>query len=77
MHSQLKDSYSNLSELAQDLRNSEKKNTIIFAHNGVGKTSLSIDFKNIAKSEGTSDTLYYNAFTEDLFYWDNDLENDF
>ena len=20
--------------------------------------------------------LYYNAFTEDLFYWDNDLEND-
>ena len=76
MHSQLKDSYSNLSELAQDLRNSEKKNTIIFAHNGVGKTSLSIDFKNIAKSEGTSDTLYYNAFTEDLFYWDNDLEND-
>ncbi len=24
----------------------------------------------------TADTLYYNAFTEDLFYWDNDLEND-
>ena len=23
-----------------------------------------------------ADTLYYNAFTEDLFYWDNDLEND-
>lgn len=23
-----------------------------------------------------SDTLYYNAFTEDLFYWDNDLEHD-
>ncbi|MBI3772904.1 MAG: AAA family ATPase [Gammaproteobacteria bacterium] len=22
------------------------------------------------------DTLYFNAFTEDLFYWDNDLEND-
>lgn len=22
------------------------------------------------------DTLYYNAYTEDLFYWDNDLEND-
>ena len=20
--------------------------------------------------------LYYNAFTEDLFYWDNDLEDD-
>ena len=23
-----------------------------------------------------SDTLYFNAFTEDLFYWDNDLQND-
>jgi hypothetical protein len=23
-----------------------------------------------------SDTLYFNAFTEDLFHWDNDLEND-
>jgi len=22
------------------------------------------------------DTLYFNAFTEDLFHWDNDLEND-
>ena len=76
MPNQLKDSYSNLSELAQDLRNSEKKNTIIFAHNGVGKTSLSVEFKNIAKNAGVSDTLYYNAFTEDLFYWDNDLEHD-
>jgi len=26
--------------------------------------------------EMATDTLYYNAFTEDLFIWDNDLEND-
>jgi hypothetical protein len=26
--------------------------------------------------ETIGDTLYFNAFTEDLFYWDNDLEND-
>ncbi len=26
--------------------------------------------------ETTSDTLYFNAFTEDLFSWDNDLNND-
>ena len=76
MANQLKESYSDLRELAQDLRDSEKKNTIIFAHNGVGKTSLSVEFKNIAKENGSGDTLYYNAFTEDLFYWDNDLEND-
>ena len=65
-----------MSELAHDLRLSEKKNTVIFAHNGVGKTSLSVAFKNIAKQDGAGDTLYYNAFTEDLFYWDNDLDND-
>ena len=76
MPNQLKESYKELSELAQDLRSSEKKNTIIFAHNGVGKTSLSVAFKNIAKQDGSGDTLYYNAFTEDLFYWDNDLDND-
>ena len=76
MPNQLKESYSDLRELAQDLRDSEKKNTIIFAHNGVGKTSLSVEFNNIAKENGSGDTLYYNAFTEDLFYWDNDLEND-
>ncbi len=27
-------------------------------------------------TEVQSDTLYFNAFTEDLFHWDNDLEND-
>ena len=68
--------YHDINALAQDLRNSEKKNTIIFAHNGVGKTSLSVEFKNIAKQLGGGDTLYYNAFTEDLFWWDNDLDND-
>ena len=47
MPNQLKESYKELSELAQDLRSSEKKNTIIFAHNGVGKTSLSVAFKNV------------------------------
>lgn len=76
MSIQLKKSYKELSELAQDLRSGEKKNTVIFAHNGVGKTSLSVAFKNISKQKGERDTLYYNAFTEDLFYWNNDLDND-
>ena len=78
MPSQLKKSYSEFQELAQDLRSSEKKNTIIFAHNGAGKTTLSMTFKDIGKglNSGNPDTLYYNAYTEDLFYWDNDLAND-
>lgn len=65
-----------LSELATDIRDSPKKTTLLFAYNGAGKTRLSVEFKNIAKEAGEADTLYFNAFTEDLFIWDNDLEND-
>ncbi len=60
----------------------EKKHIILFAYNGTGKTRLSVEFKSLGQQlmgdtgEKTSDTLYYNAFTEDLFYWDNDLDND-
>jgi len=49
---------------------------LIFAHNGIGKTRLSMDFKDLGKGGGKRDTLYFNAFTEDLFDWDNDFEND-
>jgi wobble nucleotide-excising tRNase len=28
------------------------------------------------KNSGTPDTLYFNAYTEDLFIWDNDLDGD-
>lgn len=31
---------------------------------------------NITVTQKTADTLYFNAFTEDLFSWDNDLEGD-
>jgi wobble nucleotide-excising tRNase len=57
-------------------REKEKKKIVvevIFAHNGVGKTRLSGAFKELATEK--SDTLYFNAFTEDLFHWDNDLEH--
>lgn len=60
----------------------EKKCIVLFAYNGTGKTRLSVEFKTLGQQligdtgEKTADTLYYNAFTEDLFYWDNDLDND-
>lgn len=53
-----------------------KNYVLVFAHNGVGKTRLSRVFKDISKKRGRPDTLYYNAFTEDLFDWHNDFEND-
>lgn len=55
---------------------------LFFAHNGTGKTRLSMEFKQAGKqfdADGNvtaRDTLYFNAFTEDLFSWNNDLEYD-
>ena len=76
--------FSTLYDISEYLRmlTEEKKYIIIFAYNGTGKTRLSCEFKAIGQklNEETggksADTLYYNAFTEDLFHWDNDLEND-
>ena len=70
------ETFSTIDEVADRLRASLKKFTLIYAYNGIGKTRLSVAFKNKGKREAGADTLYYNAFTEDLFYWDNDLEND-
>jgi len=76
-----------LNELAQHFRNKlgasdVKKNILLYAYNGTGKTRLSGAFKDLGKQvneDGETthrDTLYFNAFTEDLFSWHNDLEND-
>lgn len=68
--------FSDLDALAQYLREQKKKAILIFAYNGTGKTRLSMAFKDLGKHGDQRDTLYFNAFTEDLFTWDNDLEND-
>jgi energy-coupling factor transporter ATP-binding protein EcfA2 len=60
--------------LRQELEN--KKFILLYAYNGTGKTRLSTAFKDLGKQEDARDTLYFNAFTEDLFFWDNDLKND-
>ena len=68
--------YQSLDDIVQYFRSLDKKYNIIFAHNGVGKTRLSMAFKDLKKQEGEDgDTLYFNAYTEDLFTWDNDLDN--
>lgn len=70
--------FSNLNEVASHIRSrlEEKKYVLLFAYNGTGKTRLSMEFKELGKVDVDRDTLYFNAFTEDLFYWDNDLEED-
>lgn len=53
-----------------------KKCVLLYAYNGTGKTRLSMEFRALGKVGDTRDTLYFNAFTEDLFFWDNDLDSD-
>lgn len=70
-----------VTRLRDDLRDPENGGVnfvLLFAYNGTGKTRLSMEFKERGKRKRgiDRDTLYYNAFTEDLFYWDNDLEGD-
>lgn len=80
-----------LSEIAQRLKEANKKVQLIYAFNGTGKTRLSREFKKhiLPKNDennhnddadqaelARNKVLYYNAFTEDLFYWDNDLKLD-
>lgn len=74
-----------LREIAQQLKDANKKVQLIYAFNGTGKTRLSREFKELIAPKGVETAeedefrvkvLYYNAFTEDLFYWDNDLEAD-
>lgn len=78
-----------LAKIADLLRKSDRKVQLIYAFNGTGKTRLSREFKRLIAPKIVEDDdceeqievartkiLYYNAFTEDLFYWDNDLETD-
>lgn len=70
----------NLGEVVTYLRELDKKYTLLFGYNGTGKTRLSMSFRHAGKSFNelgdvtARDTLYFNAYTEDLFTWDNDLE---
>ena len=71
-------SYKTLGTLAKRIRDQarEKHCVLLFAYNRTGKTRLSMEFKDKAKRKGAADTLYFNAFTEDLFVWNNDLDGD-
>ena len=77
-------SFADLKDVAKHLRDElqTKKVVLLYAYNGTGKTRLSTEFKDLGKQRNadgdvtSQDTLYFNAFTEDLFSWDNDLNDD-
>ncbi|HEJ9067379.1 TPA: AAA family ATPase [Serratia marcescens] len=68
----------NLNTIAEEITQLDESIVLIYAFNGTGKTQLSVAYKNITKANnnGKHAGVYYNAYSEDLFSWDNDEEND-
>ena len=66
-----------IEDIASELRDDAAAVHLLYAFNSVGKTRLSVAYKNATKEEdGTHAGVYYNAYSEDLFVWNNDIEND-
>lgn len=63
-------------QIAKELADAEEQILLIYAFNATGKTRLSVAYKNATKdNDGSHAGVYYNAYSEDLFVWDNDPEN--
>ena len=63
-----------LTEIAQQIKDVNKNIILIYAFNGTGKTRLSVEYKDLTKSQnsGNHSGIYYNAFSEELFNQDNE-----
>jgi len=68
----------NIPEIAKQLKENQENIILVYAFNAVGKTRLSVGYKDFTKSEngGNPTGVYFNAFSEDLFVWENDEQND-
>jgi hypothetical protein len=62
-----------LPEIADQLVAAPESIVLVYAFNATGKTRLSVAYKDATKTDGGRHIgVYYNAFSEDLFRWDND-----
>lgn len=66
-----------LRALAEQIYHLKENIVLIYAFNGTGKTRLSVEYKDFTKQKNKDKHagVYYNAYSEDLFVWDNDVEN--
>lgn len=67
-----------LEGIAHEIQEMNENIVLVYGFNGTGKTQLSVAYKNFTKAENNDQHsgVYYNAYSEDLFVWDNDEEND-
>ena len=65
-------------DIAEQLFNEKADIILIHAFNSIGKTRLSVAYKDVTKelNGGHHAGVYFNAFSEDLFVWDNDEDHD-
>lgn len=66
-----------LSEIANELVSLKENIVLVYAFNATGKTRLSVAYKDETKrlNEENHSGVYYNAFSEDLFIWNNDEDH--
>lgn len=70
-----------LVDIAKQIKEAKESVFLIYAFNGTGKTRLSLAYKEMARSQvdgaakGKQTGVYYNAYSEDLFVWNNDIEH--
>jgi len=64
-------------EIAKALKEQKENIVLIYAFNATGKTRLCVEYKNLTKAENGDQHagVYYNAYSEDLFQWNNDEAN--
>lgn len=78
----------NFSKIANELKNAkvevrgagtpreeEASIILIYAFNATGKTQLSVAYKDATKEENQHSGVYYNAYSEDIFVWDNNEDD--
>lgn len=67
----------NAEEIAKQIKETKENIILTYAFNATGKTRLCVEYKNLTKNPETGDHagVYYNAYSEDLFVWDNDEDN--
>lgn len=65
-----------LQDIAKEIKKANEQIFLLYAFNATGKTRLSVEYKELCRNERREQTgVYYNAFSEDLFVWNNDIEN--
>lgn len=64
-------------DIATEIRDAKERIFVLYAFNATGKTRLSVAYKDLTKEEnGSHAGVYYNAYSEDIFIWQNDSANE-